>query len=88
LLKHFMARYAERSACAPLPITPALVEACLQYEWPGNLRELENFVKRYLVLRDERIATDELHSHSDMPSLGYARKAPATQGNDLKTPGA
>jgi len=81
LLKHFMARYAERAACAPLPITPALVEACLQHEWPGNLRELENFVKRYLVLRDEQIAVEELLSNSN---LSIPRKAPENQSNDLK----
>jgi two-component system, NtrC family, response regulator AtoC len=84
LLKHFMARYAERSACAPLPITPTLVEACLQHEWPGNLRELENFVKRYLVLRDEQIAINELHSHSGPPTRKNATSTLAAQSNDLK----
>jgi DNA-binding NtrC family response regulator len=29
------------------------VRACLRHAWPGNLRELGNFVKRFLVLQDE-----------------------------------
>jgi two-component system, NtrC family, response regulator AtoC len=62
LLKHFMARFAERSACAPLPISSSLVAACNDYSWPGNLRELENFVRRYLVLRDEETAVNELRN--------------------------
>jgi DNA-binding NtrC family response regulator len=33
---------------------PPLMEACLRHSWPGNLRELSNFIKRYLVLGDER----------------------------------
>ncbi len=60
LLKHFMQQVAERYARAPLPLTPKLLHACQQYPWPGNLRELGNFVKRYLILADEEMAIAEL----------------------------
>jgi two-component system response regulator AtoC len=40
-----------------------LIDACLHYSWPGNLRELQNFVKRYLVMADEVAAIRELHSN-------------------------
>jgi two-component system response regulator AtoC len=53
LLRHFMSRFAVRYTRDPLPLTPALVDAALAHSWPGNLRELENFVKRYLILGDE-----------------------------------
>ncbi len=65
LLKHFMSRMAERYARPPLPLSPELVQACLEYTWPGNLRELSNFIKRYLVLADEKAAISELHPKSD-----------------------
>jgi len=65
LLKHFMARMSERFARSPLPLTPELLQACQEYPWPGNLRELNNFVKRYLVLGDEKLAIQELHPKSD-----------------------
>jgi two-component system response regulator AtoC len=64
LLKHFMSRMSEQYARAPLPFTPELMEACLAYSWPGNLRELNNFIKRYLVLGDEKLAIHELHPHA------------------------
>ncbi|MGO9270298.1 MAG: sigma-54-dependent transcriptional regulator [Terriglobia bacterium] len=60
LLRHFMARFAARYARAPLPFSPRLMEACLRYPWPGNLRELENFVKRYLILGDEELVRGDL----------------------------
>ena len=60
LLKHFMARQAERYARPPLPLSPPLLQACAEYPWPGNLRELSNFIKRYLVLGDEKLAINEL----------------------------
>ncbi|HET9869556.1 MAG TPA: sigma-54 dependent transcriptional regulator, partial [bacterium] len=50
LLKQFMSRMSERYARPPLPLSQNLMQACLNYSWPGNLRELSNFVKRYLVL--------------------------------------
>ena len=64
LLKHFMGRISERYARPPLPLSPQLVDACLQYPWPGNLRELENFVKRFIVLGDEKMAIHDLESAS------------------------
>jgi two-component system response regulator AtoC len=65
LLKHFMARQSERYARPPLPLTPDLLQACMDHSWPGNLRELSNFVKRYLVLGDEKLAINELRPKSD-----------------------
>jgi transcriptional regulator with PAS, ATPase and Fis domain len=65
LLKHFMGHMAERYARPPLPLSPTLLAACQEYSWPGNLRELNNFVKRYLVLGDEKLAIHELTPKSD-----------------------
>src|ERR1700731_1913868 len=65
LLKHFMTRMAERYARPPLPLSPNLLQACQQYSWPGNLRELNNFLKRYLILGDENLAVSELQPKND-----------------------
>jgi transcriptional regulator with PAS, ATPase and Fis domain len=62
LLKHFMARMAERYGRPPLPFPPALFDTCMKYNWPGNVRELENFVKRYLILGDEVQVMAEMES--------------------------
>src|SRR6202789_227248 len=65
LLKHFMSNMSERYARPPLPLTTELLQACQDYSWPGNLRELNNFVKRYLVLRDEKLGIQELSPKGD-----------------------
>ncbi len=65
LLKHFMSRMSERYARPPLPLSPILLQACHEYSWPGNLRELNNFIKRYLILGDEKLAINELQPKSD-----------------------
>src|SRR2546423_191894 len=65
LLKHSMTRMASRYARAPLPLSPALLQACQDHPWPGNLRELINFLKRYLILGDESLAVSELQPRND-----------------------
>ena len=54
LCQHFMRKVAAKYECDPLPISPALMQALTSHTWPGNLRELENTIKRYLVLADEQ----------------------------------
>ena len=65
LLKHFMSRMSESYARAPLPLAAPLMDACLKHSWPGNLRELSNFIKRYLVLGDATLAASELQPRPD-----------------------
>lgn len=65
LLKHFMSQLSEQYARPPLSFSPELMQACSNYPWPGNLRELGNFVKRYLVLGDEKLAINELQPRTD-----------------------
>src|ERR1700674_5233382 len=79
LLKHSMSRMAERYAREPLPLSPALLQACQNHSWPGNLRELNNFLKRYLILGDEKLAVTELLPRNDgtggVPGDGSTRAA-------------
>lgn len=80
LLKHFMTQLSEQYARPPLPFSPELLQACANYPWPGNLRELGNFVKRYLVLGDEKLAINELKPRSD--GSGAEFQTPAQRGAD------
>jgi two-component system response regulator AtoC len=64
LLRQFMNRFADGFGRAPLPISQKMQQACVNYDWPGNLRELSNFVKRYLILGDEAAAVQELPAGS------------------------
>jgi two-component system, NtrC family, response regulator AtoC len=90
LLKHFMSRMSELYARPPLPVPAAMLEACLNHPWPGNLRELSNFVKRYLVLGDETLAVSELQPKPDGGGLrtdpgGRAAGAGAESPGGLKS---
>ena len=85
LLKHFMTHMAERYARPALPLTPKLLQACVDYSWPGNLRELNNFVKRYLVLADEQLAIQELNPGANAAGARFEKEAPADGPGGLKS---
>lgn len=50
LVPHFMAQLVPLLGVAPLDITPAEMDYLMQYDWPGNARELRNLVERSLIL--------------------------------------
>jgi two-component system response regulator AtoC len=60
LFRHFLLKYSEKFGKAAPEPSSHLLEAALRYQWPGNLRELENFVKRYVILEDDAGSFREL----------------------------
>ena len=58
LIQKFSNEYAEAS---PKQVTPQAMSALRRYEWPGNIRQLENYLRRIFVLSEnEVIDKDEL----------------------------
>src|SRR6266478_1744129 len=60
LFRHFLNKYSEKFQKQPPAPSQHLIEAAIRYAWPGNLRELENFVKRYVILEDDEGSFREL----------------------------
>lgn len=84
LLGHFMNRLTRRYGVPAPHFSGVLLDACQNYAWPGNLRELEVFMKRFLVFGDEAAAVEELnpapqsgsgngHGNSNVSGNGGAR---------------
>src|SRR6266481_443839 len=60
LIHHFLEKYSEKFGKPAIEPSKHLLDAALNYPWPGNLRELENFVKRYVILEDDEGSLREL----------------------------
>ncbi|MGH9528283.1 MAG: sigma-54-dependent transcriptional regulator [Terriglobales bacterium] len=60
LLVQFMSQLARHYDLPARTFSTAVLSACRHYTWPGNLKELENFAKRFLVVGDEELAITEL----------------------------
>jgi DNA-binding NtrC family response regulator len=78
LLGHLMNRLTRRYGVPAPRLSSALLDACQQRAWPGNLRELENFAKRFLAHGDESAALQELHSQ---PDYGFVSENGNGNGN-------
>jgi two-component system, NtrC family, response regulator AtoC len=80
LLHHFIAYWSEQIGRSPLPVSTTLLEASMDYSWPGNIREIENFVRRYLIIGDETQALRQLQQ--DGTVYGGAAVQPESPGNN------
>src|SRR5204863_5489715 len=50
LCNYFLCKYRDRYKSTIDEIVPSLMDSFLRYDWPGNVRQLENSIKRYLIL--------------------------------------
>jgi DNA-binding NtrC family response regulator len=51
LLDHYLRRHAEQHGIAPPTLSPDAIKWLVNYEWPGNVRQLRNVVERLIVRR-------------------------------------
>jgi len=67
LCSHFVEKYRERYQSSVQALPKDLLEAFMRYDWPGNIRQLENVIKRYLILPDREILA-ELRTSEQEPA--------------------
>ena len=72
LCNYFLCRYRDRYKSNVEEISPALMDSFLRYDWPGNVRQLENAIKRYLILPEMNMNLSEL---KEPPQSGTAAAA-------------
>jgi formate hydrogenlyase transcriptional activator len=73
LVAHFVRRYAESMGKRIGLIASDDMEALVRYSWPGNIRELQNFIERAVILTN-----GDVLKLSALPSSVTVSKEPAT----------
>lgn len=63
LAVYFLEYYNRKFNARARALSPELIGILQKYHWPGNIRELENLIKRYVILGNEEVITSELSSH-------------------------
>src|SRR5229473_3217276 len=68
LLEFFLRKYSEYYHKNPPLFSEFAVGRMMEYAWPGNIRELENMVKRYVIVGNEAQIIRELATHKPIVS--------------------
>ena len=76
LIDYFLLKYAATYRRPAVRPSLVLQDALLAHDWPGNIRELENMMKRLVVLQDEAHVLAELARGRAPRSSGEERAAP------------
>lgn len=76
LAHYFLDLHQLRHSAQSRPFSGTLLQLLVRHPWPGNIRELENLVERYVILGSEDAVSGELlhweetHLSSDLPADG------------------
>jgi two-component system, NtrC family, response regulator AtoC len=62
LVDYLLELYNEKYNCQARSLSSQVMRILQDYHWPGNIRELENLVKRYVILGSDEAITTELLS--------------------------
>jgi transcriptional regulator with GAF, ATPase, and Fis domain len=60
LVRHFSARAAREMGRPEKAVLPEALELLQRWTWPGNIRELENEIRKAMALSDAEITADDL----------------------------
>jgi DNA-binding NtrC family response regulator len=83
LVRHFLERFQHRSEAQVRDLSPEALNQLMAYDWPGNIRELENIIERMVILAEEdTLSTDDLP-----PRIQQAEPAPVAREPEITDKG-
>jgi two-component system response regulator AtoC len=95
LADYFLQYYTERFNRSVPPLKSSVQAMCMRYSWPGNIREFENLIKRYVILGSEDLIVDQLQrglyavkqpklvQNSEISLKGLAKQASQEMQRDI-----
>jgi DNA-binding NtrC family response regulator len=86
LCDHFLRKHNRKYNSNMVSIGPKLLPYIMEYDWPGNIRELENVIKRLVILSNEEQISDELNvkiaAQKKVEKAPPQSQIPESSGND------
>ena len=86
LMDHFLRELTERHGRGPVAVDPDAQHRLLSYDWPGNIRELQNVLERALVLAEQDVIGPE-HLPAEVRPGGGPAEALAPEPGDSGSAG-
>ena len=81
LVTHFVERYGHRMGREIESIPPETMSALASYQWPGNIRELQNLIERAVILSNDGVLPNPLPP-TGTRAIAIASAAPVTTLKD------
>ena len=81
LMDHFLRELTERHGRGPVAVDPDAQHRLLSYDWPGNIRELQNVLERALVLAEQDVIGPE-HLPAEVRPGGGPAESPVPDPGD------
>jgi two-component system, NtrC family, response regulator AtoC len=63
LSNYFVQKYRDKYGSRVQELPPKILQRFVDYDWPGNVRQLENVVKRYLILPELDVELGDVSDH-------------------------
>ena len=90
LTTFFIDRYARRYNRPVRQLSDTLSQLFQTYDWPGNIRELENMIKRIVILQDEQLVVREMtrvgRPHAQLAVAGVGVGIPSNPNSSPRMP--
>jgi two-component system response regulator AtoC len=77
LANYFVRKYRDKYGSHVQALPPEFLRTLMQYDWPGNVRQLENVIKRYLIMPELSLDADHFYSPVQPKAASIPETAPA-----------
>jgi DNA-binding NtrC family response regulator len=86
LVEYFVQRYAKKAGKSIRTIEKKTLERLRAYDWPGNIRELQNVIERSVILSSgEVFAVDDVWLSNESSQATSRVATPAPSGREPRT---
>jgi len=80
LTEHFLSKFMVKLNREALKITPAALDILMRYQWPGNVRQLENELERAAIVAEDPCEIDVSDLSSELLSVIYSESKSSISG--------
>lgn len=86
LLREFLDHHSKRYDIPPPELGPGFLQAAVDYPWPGNVRQLQNFAERLLLTGEQCFSTRDFHEGTRPATRDLNPRRPDAERVDLGQP--
>ncbi len=73
LIHYFIEKYSQQMSIEKPEIKQEAIEILMGYDWPGNIRELQNVIQRLLITSDSEITSNDVQNVIGSKKIGNVR---------------